>query len=229
MVYANFLVKTVDLNKFAVVEILDNLLKWVIFFFSNLKNNEMIEQSLLFVKNALDQFLKNRFDLSDDIVLINNIIEADGSTPQSNQNKVVISLINIEQETNQPFYNKVTKLPNGSFVDTTPSDRFNLDLLITSQFDDYKETLKFLNASILFFQGNQSIESSSYSNLPKGINKLSFVLEQLDYTQMHNLWSAMGAKYMPSIVYKMKLIDIQANEISRVTSAVTETSIEVTS
>ena len=188
----------------------------------------MIEQSLLFVKNTLDQFLKNRFDLSDDIVLINNITEADGSIPQSNQNKVVISLINIEQETNQPFYNKVKKLPNGSFVDTTPSDRFNLDLLITSQFDDYKETLKFLNASILFFQGNQSIESSSYSNLPKGINKLSFVLEQLDYTQMHNLWSAMGAKYIPSVVYKMKLIDIQASEISRVTSAVTETSIEVT-
>lgn len=188
----------------------------------------MIEQSLLFVQNTLDQFLKNRFDLTDDIVLINNVTEADGTIPQSNQNKMVISLINIEQETNQPFYNKIKKLPNGSFADTTPSDRFNLDLLITSQFEDYKETLKFLNASILFFQANQSIESSSYSNLPKGINKLSFVLDQLDYSQIHNLWSAMGAKYTPSVVYKMKLIDIKASEMSRVTSAVTDTLIEVT-
>ena len=187
----------------------------------------MIEQSLLFAKSALDQFLKNKFDLTDDIVLINNIIETDGSIPLRNQNKVVISLINVAQETNQPFYNKAKKLSNGSFADMTPSDRFNLDLLITSQFDDYKETLKFLNASILFFQANQSIDSGSHSNLPNGINKLSFVLDQLDYSQIHNLWSAMGAKYTPSVVYKMKLIDIQAGEISKVTSAVTATSINV--
>ncbi|PCI93938.1 MAG: hypothetical protein COB15_15375 [Flavobacteriales bacterium] len=187
----------------------------------------MIEQSLVFTKSILDQFLQNRFDIRDDIVLINNIIEADGSIPQQNQNKVVISLINIQQETNQPYYSTSRKLPNGAFVNITPSDRFNLDLLISSQFDDYKETLKFLNASIMFFQANQSVDSSSYSNIPPGINKLSFVLDQLDYSQMHNLWSAMGAKYMPSVVYKMKLIDIQADEISGISSAVKQTSLEV--
>jgi len=190
----------------------------------------MIEKSLLFTSSILNQFLKNKFDLTDSIVIINNIIDANGAIPQANNNKVVISLINIEQETNYPFsyYNRNTKLPSGNFADVSAPERFNLDLLLTSQFDDYKETLKFLNSTILFFQTHPSIDSSSFSNLPSGINKLEYDLEKLGYLQMHNLWSAMGAKYMPSVVYKMRLIDIQSNEAIGFTDAVTQISNQVT-
>ena len=151
----------------------------------------MIEQALVFTKNILDQYLQNKYGIADSIVLINHVINSGGSIPQQNQNKVVISLINIEQETNQPFYNRKNQLPNGNYVNSTPDDRFNLDLLITAMFDDYKETLKFLNASIMFFQAHQSVNSNSHTNLPEGINKLSFILEQLKYSEMHScghLW-----------------------------------------
>jgi len=182
----------------------------------------MIEQALVFTKNIFDQYLQNKYGIADSIVLINHVINSGGSIPQQNQNKVVISLINIEQETNQPFYNRKNQLPNGNYVNSTPDDRFNLDLLITAMFDDYKETLKFLNASIMFFQAHQSVNSNSHTNLPEGINKLSFILEQLKYSEMHSLWTSLGAKYTPSVVYKMKLIDIQANELVGSTSAISE-------
>lgn len=180
----------------------------------------MIEPALVFTKNILDQYLQNKYGIADSIVLINNITSADGSIPQQNQNKVVISLINIEQETNQPFYNRKNQLPSGDYVNSTPKDRFNLDLLITAMFDDYQETLKFLNDSIMFFQAHENVGPNSYSNLPVGINKLSYVLEQLNYSKMHSLWTALGAKYTPSVVYRMKLIDIQANEINGTTSGI---------
>ncbi|WP_422360457.1 Pvc16 family protein [Reichenbachiella sp.] len=186
----------------------------------------MIEQSLLFTRNFLDQFLRNRFDLSDSIVQINNLTDPHGNVPEANQNKIIISLINIEQETNQPYYFKKQKLSNGQYADLTPSDRFNIYLLVSSQFDDYQETLKFLNASILFFQINQIIDSSSGTNLPEGIHKLDFDLEQLDYSQTHNLWSAMGAKYTPSVVYKMRLIEIFANQMTGVTTSISESQID---
>ena len=111
----------------------------------------MIEQALVFTKNILDQYLQNKYGIADSIVLINHVINSGGSIPQQNQNKVVISLINIEQETNQPFYNRKNQLPNGNYVNSTPDDRFNLDLLITAMFDDYKETLKFLTSSLSSF------------------------------------------------------------------------------
>jgi hypothetical protein len=40
---------------------------------------------------------------------------------------------------------------------------------------------------------------------------------------MHSLWTAMGAKYQPSIVYKARLITIQSYENESFTPAINKT------
>lgn len=171
----------------------------------------MLSQALQFTNDILDQFLKNQFGLDERKVVLNNLIEANGSVPQINQNKVVISLINIEKETARPFYNRSQKLAEGNYADINPSERYNLDLLISANFDDYGETLRFLNAVILFFQINNSPDARSFSTIPDGLVKLEFEIEKISYHQMQNLWTSMGAKYQPSVIYKLRLITIQGN------------------
>jgi Pvc16 N-terminal domain len=183
----------------------------------------MIMSALQFTNDVLDQYLKNKFSLDDRKVILNNIIDSNGSIPLANQNKVVLSLINIEKETSKPFYQRNQKLVNGNFADVNPAERYNLDVLITSNFDDYAETLKFLNAAIQFFQTNVSLDSSGFSNIPKGINKLEFDIEKISYHQMHSLWTAMGAKYQPSVIYKMRLVTIQGNESAGFVKAIDHT------
>ncbi|MGB8195367.1 MAG: DUF4255 domain-containing protein [Chitinophagaceae bacterium] len=183
----------------------------------------MISKALQFTNDVLDQFLRNRFGLDEKKVLLNKLIEANGSLPQVNQNKVVISLINIEKETAKPFYVRHQQLAGGSYADINPAERYNLDLLISSNFDDYSETLKFLNAVILFFQVNPAFESDAFPNMPPGLNKLEFEIEKLSYHQMQGLWTAMGAKYQPSLIYKMRLVTIQANELTGVKPAISKT------
>lgn len=173
----------------------------------------MIQKVLQFTNEVLQQFLQNKFDLDEDIVISNNLIDADGSIPQKNKNKVIISLINLEHETSKPFNVSNKKLHDGNFAMNAPSNRYNLDILVTANFDDYNETLKFLNAVILFFQINQAIDSSTNSNIPKEITKLVFDLEKNSYHQMHSLWTAMGAKYRPSVIYKMRMITLQDDRI----------------
>ncbi|WP_299114033.1 DUF4255 domain-containing protein [uncultured Winogradskyella sp.] len=184
----------------------------------------MIDKALKFSKDILDQFLKNEMGLEESKVLINNIIDGDGTIPQINQNKVVISLINLEKETLRPFYTRNNKLPDGNYSLSAPVERYNLDVLITSNFDDYNETLKFLNASILFFQTNPCISASSNSNIPDGLGKLEFELENVSYHQMHSLWSAMGAKYQPSVIYKTRLVTLDANEIDAFDPSISQNS-----
>lgn len=184
----------------------------------------MMMSALQFTNDILDQYLKNKFSLDESKVILNNIIDTSGSIPLANQNKVVLSLINIEKETSKPFYVRNQKLSNGNFSDVNPSERYNLDLLITSNFDDYGETLKFLNAAIQFFQVNVCLDSSSFSSIPKDIDKLEFDIEKISYHQMHSLWTAMGAKYQPSVVYKMRLITIQGNETKGFIKNVRQTS-----
>lgn len=171
----------------------------------------MINEALQFTCDTLDQFLKNRFGLTENIVLLNNLIESNGSIPQANQNKVVMSLINIEKETLKPFYQRNVRLPGGSYSELRPSERYNLILLISANFDNYNETLRFLNDVIVFFQANVALDAAVSSGIPLGISKLEFEVEKISYHQMHSLWTAMGAKYQPSIIYKMRLITIQGD------------------
>ncbi|AYL99029.1 DUF4255 domain-containing protein [Mucilaginibacter celer] len=189
----------------------------------------MISKALRFTNDVLDQFLRNRFGLDESRVLLNNLIEGDGSIPTANQNKVVISLINIEKDTNKPFNTRNQRLPNGNFTDISPEERFNLYILVSANFDDYNESLKFLNAAITFFQVNTCLSSATSSNLPQGITKLEFEIEKMTYHQMHSLWTAMGAKYQPSVVYKMWLITIQGDQLIGMVPAVSQTSNTVTS
>jgi hypothetical protein len=188
----------------------------------------MISKALQFINEILDQFIKSRFGLDESKVILNNLIESNGSVPQINQNKVVISLINIEKETSKPFYVRNSRLDNGNFSDISPAQRFNLDVLVSSHFDDYSETLKFLDAVILFFQVNPSFELSSFSNIPVGLNKLEFDIEKITYHQMQSLWTAMGAKYQPSVIYKMRLLTIQGEETTGFISAISKTSNQAT-
>lgn len=181
----------------------------------------MINKALQFTSDTLDQFLKNRFALDETKVILNKLIDSDGQIPSINQNKVIISLINVERETTKAYNSWNHQMSDGSFVNMNPAERFNLDILISANFDDYNETLKFLNAVILFFQVNTSLSVNSSSAIPKGLNKLEFDIEKLSYQQMNNLWSAMGAKYQPSVIYKMRLLTIQGFEAEGFVGAVT--------
>jgi hypothetical protein len=169
----------------------------------------MIKKALDFTRSALDQFLRNRFTLDESSVVLNNLIDSNGSIPLQNQNKIIISLINVEKETAKPFYirNQVTQ--NGNFSDMNPAERFNLIILMTASFDDYNESLKFLNETILFFQINQMLDATAFPTMPQG---LELEIEKITYHNMQSLWTAMGAKYQPSVIYKMRLITLQGDQ-----------------
>ncbi len=185
----------------------------------------MIRPALHFVSTALNQFVKNKLGLDEDTVVLNHIIESDESEPLENKNKVVITLINIEYQTLKPYYISNKRLENESYASLSPSQSFNLDILISSNFDDYSESLKFLGTAMLFFQIHPVFNAVNFSTLPEGVNKLELDVEQINYTEMHNLWSAMGAKYRPSIVYKTRMVTIQGDESDRFDTSIAQTNL----
>lgn len=176
----------------------------------------MIDDALSYVKNILDQQLRNQFDISGNMVVLNNLVDSSGGLPLKNQNKLVLTLINLEHETSKPFYGTRTApdAKNNIFRQMMPTVRFNLDVLLTASFDDYSESLRFLSAVIAFFQANPIIKRQNFPDIPDGIEQLQFEIENSPYENTHNLWSALGARYQPSIIYKIRHIAIQANQIN---------------
>jgi hypothetical protein len=183
----------------------------------------MIQNALQFTQDILQQYLKHKLGLDKDLVVCNKIIETDGSVPIINQNKVVLSFINIERESFRPFVNK-KKQQVGSYAAVVGPEHFNLDVLVSCNFDHYNEALKFLNEVILFFQINHYFHPSIASNIPEGISKLSFELKNITSQEMHQLWHSMGATYQPSVIYKLRLVTINPQEHPGFVSAVSETS-----
>lgn len=173
----------------------------------------MIDKSLAFIKNTINQSLKNSFNLEEDILVLNHLVDTDGGSPQKNENKIVLTLINLEYETNQQYNISQRRIPPNKVVNLNPAVRFNMDILFTANFDDYNESLKFLSATIMYFQANSVMHHEGFPNMPKGLERLNFDIVNSSYSETHNLWSAMGAKYQPSIIYKARNISIQSGKI----------------
>ena len=58
----------------------------------------MIDLAVTNVANQLNQYLKRRFSINEDVVIASNILEQDGTISPNINNKVVIFLVNIEKE-----------------------------------------------------------------------------------------------------------------------------------
>ncbi|WP_298507638.1 DUF4255 domain-containing protein [uncultured Kordia sp.] len=181
----------------------------------------MIEKALQFTGKALNQFVKKKFGLDEDVVKINPIIDQNGVVPAENQNKIIISLIHVEQDTTQQFYNRNLKLEDGNYQRASKTQRYNLFTLITPNFNDYIEAIKFLDASIQFFQINEMIDATKNAAIPPELGKLEYEFQKGEnYMQMQNLWTALGAKYQPSVIYKVRLVTILSDEVEGFDTAI---------
>ena len=59
----------------------------------------MILSVMNHISLKLNQFLKNKFELVEDVVVVSNLVDHDGAISANVNNRVVIFLTNIERET----------------------------------------------------------------------------------------------------------------------------------
>ncbi|GAB3437767.1 DUF4255 domain-containing protein [Massilia solisilvae] len=172
----------------------------------------MIDVSLGYVRKVLDQYLVSYLDAAPGIVVMDNLSGSDSPEPQKNRNRVVLTLVNLEYETNKQFSGG-TRREGDRSIQVNPAVRFNLDILVSANFDDYGESLKFLSAVIGYFQENLAFTRSSNPEMPEGISALKFEIENSPSEKMHNLWTALGTSYVPSIVYKIRHVSMQSGQV----------------
>ncbi len=173
----------------------------------------MIAQTL----NAIVGQLNAYIGLVDPEVTLGNISLIDAFQDASAQNlndRVIASVINIEQEEslrNLPFRRTVSD-PNGlpTGVERQPEVYLNIYLLFGSNKSDYLIALQRIAQVIAFFQ-RQAVFTPANTPILGVLNvsKLVFDLYSTSFEELNQLWSVMGGKYIPSVVYKMRLAMIQ--------------------
>ncbi len=138
-----------------------------------------------------------------EIVQLNNIANIDDEKNDL-QNKIIFTLIKIEEETslkNSAFYLK--KSPQET-EKHHPAIYLNLYLLVSITKKNYKEALQLLSDTITFFQSHKvftsqkSEEDSSF--------KITVALHDVNFQEVFDMWSNLGSKQFPSVVYKIRLL-----------------------
>jgi hypothetical protein len=133
------------------------------------------------------------------MVIASNIMDINGGALMQIENKVCVFVQNIEEE---------KLLKNTSFqanAGMAPPMFINIYVVIAANFPEpnYKEALRYISMVIEFFQGKPLFDRSNSPELPPSVDKVSLEFYNQSIQDLNNLWSLIGAKYIPSVVYKV--------------------------
>jgi hypothetical protein len=131
-----------------------------------------------------------------------------GTAPMPGQGiNIVLSLVNVEEDRslrNLNFQHIGTDLTHKN-----PGILLNLTLLFTAirkGDTTYDNALKNLQEVIGFFQHQYVFDHTNSPELDAGIERLNIEMMSLTMEQLNQLWSIMGGQYLPSVVYKLRMV-----------------------
>lgn len=156
----------------------------------------MIGATLSFLREELNDHLKARFDTESDQIRLAPVVEPDGETPPELANGLAMTLINLQHE---PVARHTIGASNESGQ--------TLQLLISANFPNrYLDGVAQLSEVMNFFRNRPLFDRQSAPALPDAIERLSVEWQDMDTAATSQLWLALGARYRPSMVYRVRML-----------------------
>ena len=182
----------------------------------------MIHNLLPVIGQELNEFLKSRFAIDEDRLVLSNLVNQDGTLALEGLNKVVCSLVNIEEETTLKSTGGPAIAGDG-YIHKGPDIHLNLTVIYSAFFSgkNYTEALKFLSGIIYFFQSKPAFDPNNTPGLSDNIQKACFDVVSLSYHDLNSVFSMLGAKYMPSVLYRVRMLTFSTDNIEDTIPAIT--------
>src|SRR6185312_9533108 len=149
----------------------------------------MIAKALSFISDYINKEIKLTFGLSDDKVIAGSLINPDGSVTDNIENKIIITLINLEHETATKYVGNVLNGGNNQYGKTAPPVYLNLFLLVSANYSasNYMEALKMLSAVIGIIQANPSFARSNFPDMDSSVEKLNFEIYNIPINELSHI------------------------------------------
>lgn len=175
----------------------------------------MINAAISHLANQLNQQFRNNFHLAEDVAVVSNLVELDGTPAPNANNKLVLTLVNIEKDTMPHRPGNGRRNVTDAFLVQSSPLFLNLYVMLSANFgsDNYPGALRTLSQAISFFQQQPVFDRQNSPGLDPKIDKLILDMENLKIPDLNNLWSLMGGKYLPSAFYKVRMITVDARAI----------------
>ncbi len=168
----------------------------------------MLDVATKFLISELNTYLLARTD-SDAVTVEFCKVVDDAGKWAIPEDHVGVSIIHIEEDRTFKAQLPATTLVNGQHVVLEPEVKVNLHLLFSANFKTYEQAIKYISLVLTFFQARTVFSQDAYPNLDPRIYKLTAELQTLNYEQLNQVWAFVGAKQLPSVIYKVRLVVIQ--------------------
>ena len=174
-------------------------------------------------KASLPNGTPHPFEGDDEPVRLGNIAYAtdDPATPADESKKLLVSLINVQEEFTMKNMPAVRK--SGINLEyKNPPVFLNLFVLFSASFSNYTVALKTLSLVMGYFQGNNKFSFSSHPVMEtlgseifteevRSTLNMSLDLCSLTFEQINHLWGSLGGKQVPFVLYKARLVEVDVD------------------
>lgn len=176
----------------------------------------MISAALSHMAQQLNQQFRINFQLAEDVAVVSNLVELDGSVTPNANNKLVLTLVNVEKDT-VPYRPSggVRGLDDRLLQNNAPLF-LNLYVMVSANFGagNYSEALKYISQAVAFFQMKPVLDQRNSPGLDRRIDRLVLDIENLPIPDLNNLWSLLGGRYLPSMFYKVRMVTVDTGAVS---------------
>ncbi|NJM92518.1 MAG: DUF4255 domain-containing protein [Rhodospirillaceae bacterium] len=167
----------------------------------------MIGDAIEFIRKEVRDYLA----IDDAEVIINS---ARKLVENANPPGAYISVVNVQEETtlrNSPH----TERHLGQLKYIEPPVHLNLYLLFAFEFLTYATSLVRLSKTVELFQTKRWFSPATQTQpganaFPSSLEKLVFEMVNMNFEELNNLWGVLGGAYFPSVVYKVRMVKVQA-------------------
>lgn len=148
----------------------------------------------------------------------------DGDEFLEKKSSMILSLVNIEEDKtlkNLTLYKEYSGNGNSMEKYKKPAQNLILSLLFTSyskdqsNYSDGLDKLEYIIKclqynNVFYYDDTNFFEQTEVSeNQSKSMNKIILDLVSLKSEHLNQMWSYLGSRYMPSVLYSMRMIRIQ--------------------
>ncbi|MDE0968760.1 MAG: DUF4255 domain-containing protein [Octadecabacter sp.] len=175
----------------------------------------MIDLALNLVCSRLNSHLSAIYSVQEDLVVLAPLSDSEGRPTAKTHNRLALFMTNLTEDTVSRAKPKSARGPLGG------RRPMHLDVyfMLASGHDPkgYSEGLKLISTALMFFQANAVMTPERFPEMPTGLSNLTFEIANLRTEEVSQMWGALERRYVPSVMFKMRSVIIDAGAVSHIT------------
>lgn len=169
----------------------------------------MLDSVLKFFADEINAYLQTQGGALGGTPVKASAIVGDDGKYTIEDDHVAVTIINLEEEAAAKEQLPHTTYQDGQTVTLEPALNLNLYLLFAARFTHYDQAIKYLSHILTYFQARRVFTREKYAAMNRGLSRLVVELQRVDYEQLNQIWAFIGAKHLPSVIYRIRMVPVQ--------------------